>query len=220
MVHGKNDDIDAIMRPFSAAFPMEPYEVVIARNRGEIIQKFGYIFTACKVFAGEDVAVLTEVLNDWFAHDESELFFCEDDVLKQISTKNPMAKHYRWHIDFEALKNSEGEYVETMALREWDFKSQFREEYAQSLFYWLNHDPAPLTTTQMASYEALSSMIPRAVIVGRQWVDGPQSDVFDMDLAGFGTYAKQRDMKVWISQLFTMFKPYYDEGYLTCIHFK
>lgn len=212
--------MDAIMRPFSVASSVEPYEIIIAQGREEIVHKFGYIFSACKVFAGEDIPVLTEVLNDWFANEESELFFCEGDILKQISTKNPMAKHYRWHVDFEALKNADGEYVETLPMKAWDFRNQFREEYAQSLFYWLNHDPSPMTVTQMASYEALSSMIPRAVIVGRQWVDGPPSDVFDMDLAGYGTYAKQRDMKVWINQLFTMFSPYYETGYLTSVHFK
>lgn len=220
MAHAENDALDTIMHPFSADYSVEPYEVVVAQGRDEIIHKFGYIFTACKVSCGEDISVLTEVLNDWFANDDAELFFSEGDTLKQISMKNPLSKHYRWHVDFEAMKNSDGEYVATLPVKTWDFRNQFREEYAQSLFYWLNHDPAPLSVPQAASYEALSLMIPRAVIVGNQWVEGPKSDVFDMDLIGYATYSKHRDMKVWINQLFTMFSPYYETGFLTSVHFK
>lgn len=215
-----HESIEKLMAPFSADLQVDPYETTIAIGRDQIRNLFGYIFKAQKVFANAPIPVLTEVINEWFDNDESELFICDGEELKQISNKNPQAKYYKWHIDYESLKNANDEYVETVKLSEWKVLDQFREEYHQGLFYWLNHDHEPVPLRTVALHEALTAMAPHAILVDGEWINGPQSDIFDMDLIGIRTAKMRSDMHFWIQQISTIIKPYKDTSFISSAYYR
>lgn len=215
-----HESISSLMAPFSADFQVEPYEKLIASGHDQIREKFGYIFKSQKVFAKEPIPVLTEILNEWFANDETDLLICDGEDLKRISTKNPQSKYYKWHIDYESLKGPNDEYMETLRISDWKILDQFREEYQQSLFYWLNHDRGKLPLSTIALHEALTAMAPHAVMVDGEWIDGPPSDVFDMDLIGIRPRKMRADMHYWIRQISAILKPYTDTNYITSVYYR
>lgn len=220
VVHAENEDMDKLMSPFGVEHDVEPYEVIIARSHGEVIEKFGYVFKAMRMFPNLPVPDLAEILNDWFEGGDNELFFGEGEILKQISTKNPYAKHYRYHKDYEAIKGRSGEYVETLKLSDWNIMEQFREEYQQSLFYWKNHNTGNLPASLIASHDALGAMVPRAILIDGQWIQAPQEDMFDMDLFGFKTTKMRQEMHIWIRQIGFILRPYRDSAWITSMHYK
>lgn len=215
-----HESIQKLMAPFSADLPVEPYERTIATGYEEIRDKFGYIFKSQKIFAKEPIPILTEVLNEWFGNDETGLFICDGDELKQVSNKNPNAKYYKWHIDYESLKNFDDEYVETLKLSEWNILDQFREEYHQALFYWLNHEHRNNSLQSVALHEALTAMVPQALLVDGEWINGPQSDIFDMDLIEFRASKMKADMHFWVQQISTIISPYKEQSFITSAYYR
>lgn len=208
------------MAPFDANLQVEPYEETIANGIDEIREKFGYIFKSQRVFANESLAVLTEILNEWFDNDDSDLLICEGETLKRISTKNPQAKFYKWHIDYESLKTKNDEYGETVKLKEWNILAQFREEYHQSRFYWRNRDRDGMNLSMIAGHEALTAMVPQAVLIEGEWVEGPQSDIFDMDVFTWNALRMRSGMRYWIHQISSLISSCPDDYFVTSVYYR
>lgn len=208
------------MAPFDANLQVDPYEETIAVGKDEIREKFGYIFKARKVFANEPIPVLTEILNEWFDNDESDLLISDGDTLKRISTKNPHAKFYKWHVDYESLKTRNDDYVETMKISEWNILDQFREEYHQSRFYWMNHNRNGMPLSNIAVHEAMTAMAPHALLLETEWIDGPQSDIFDMDVFSFNSLRMRSGMHYWIRQVSTMLSAYPQDYFITSAYYR
>lgn len=208
------------MAPFDANLQVEPYEETIATGIDEIREKFGYIFKSRRVFTNEPLAVLTEILNEWFDNDDSDLLICEGETLKRISTKNPQAKFYKWHIDYESLKIKNDEYGETVKLQDWNILAQFREEYQQSRFYWRNRDRDGMNLSMIAVHEALTAMVPQAVLIEGEWVEGPQSDIFDMDVFAWNSLRMRSGMRYWIHQISALISSCPNDYFVTSVYYR
>lgn len=214
--HEPHESIDAIANIFDSTNQVEPYEEVIASNNVEVMQSYGHILGD----GNKDMEEICDILNDWFHHDDSNLFFVEQGILKRANVANPQAKYYKWGIDYESMKTFASDYVETINITDWDILGQYREEYDQSRYYWKSHDAGLLGPEKVARYDALCAMVPHAIIVNKKWIQGPSSETFDVDLINSNINKMKTDMRTWIIQATHIVKSCNYPTLITSIYYK